>query len=352
MSKYWSAQVAELKPYVPGEQPKSQNLIKLNTNENPYGPSPKVLEAIAAHCDHRLRLYPEPTSLAVREALAEANGLRPEEVFVGNGSDEVLAHVFQGLLKQNKPLRFPDISYSFYPVYCGLFNVASELVPLKQDYRIDVDAMANNEGPVILPNPNAPTGILLSLAEIERLCLMNVDYAVVIDEAYIDFGGESATTLIAKHPNLLVVQTFSKSKSLAGMRIGAAYGQAHLIEALVRVKDSFNSYPLDMLAQAAAIAATKDQAYYDECNQKVIAARDWLTTELEALGFNVLPSHANFVFARPPAGNAEAVQQALREQSIIVRYFNKPRLNEHLRITIGSQLECEALVNALKQIIH
>lgn len=352
MSKYWSALVGQLKPYVPGEQPKSQDLIKLNTNENPYGPSPKVLAAIAEHTNHRLRLYPEPSSLAVREALANVNGLRPEEVFVGNGSDEVLAHVFQALLKQNRALRFPDISYSFYPVYCGLFHIDSQTVPLRDDYSIDIDALANNQGPVILPNPNAPTGILVSLAEVERLCLSNADYAVVIDEAYIDFGGQSATTIIAKHPNLLVVQTFSKSKSLAGMRIGAAFGQAHLIEALVRVKDSFNSYPLDMLAQAAAVAAIEDQAYYDECSANVIASRQWLTSELAQLGFSVLPSHANFVFARPPSGNAETIYHALRERNILVRYFAKPRLSEHLRITIGSQVECEALVAALKQIIH
>lgn len=352
MSKFWSAQVQALEPYVPGEQPKSQTLIKLNTNENPYGPSPKVLEAINAHADHRLRLYPEPTSLTVRQALAAANGLRAEEVFVGNGSDEVLAHVFQGLLKQDKALRFPDISYSFYPVYCGLFNVQSNKVALSDDFTINVEALSDNQGPVILPNPNAPTGILLSLDKVDQLCLSNPDYAVVIDEAYIDFGGESATTLIAKHPNLLVVQTFSKSRSLAGMRIGAAFGQAHLIEALVRVKDSFNSYPLDMLAQAAAVAAIEDQAYYDDCNAKVIASRQWVNEKLTELGFTVLPSHANFVFARPANGNAEAVHKALREADIIVRYFNKPRLSEYLRITIGTQKECEALINALKSIIH
>lgn len=352
MSKFWSAQVHELQPYVPGEQPVGQDLIKLNTNENPYGPSPAVLAAIHEHADERLKRYPEPTSLAVRQALANHYQLRPEEVFVGNGSDEVLAHVFQGLLKQPATLRFPDISYSFYPVYCGLYNVDAHKVALTEDYRIDLNALSNNAGPVILPNPNAPTGILLSLAEVEQLCLANPDYVVVIDEAYIDFGGQSATALIAKLPNLLVVQTFSKSRNLAGMRIGAAFGQAHLIEALVRVKDSFNSYPLDRLAQAAAVAAINDQAYYDDCNAKVIASRDWLTQALEELGFSVLPSHANFVLARPPAGDAKAVHEALRAREIIVRYFAKPRLDEYLRITIGTQAECEALVSALKSIIH
>ncbi len=351
MSRYWSDLVHNLTPYVPGEQPKLQNLIKLNTNENPYGPSPKVLEAIRAEVGEALKLYPDPNSDRLRAAIADYYGLAPAQVFVGNGSDEVLAHAFPALLKHERPLLFPDITYSFYPVYCDLFRIEYQCVPLDEEFRIRVEDYARPNGGIIFPNPNAPTGRALALDEIERLLVANPDSVVVIDEAYVDFGAESAVPLIARYPNLLVVQTFSKSRSLAGLRVGFALGQPPLIEALDRVKNSFNSYPLDRLAIAGATAAIEDRAYFERTRQAVIASRAWLSTELEALGFTVLPSMANFVFARHPAHDAAALAQALRNRSIVVRHFKAARIEQFLRITVGTDDQCRALIDALREIL-
>jgi histidinol-phosphate aminotransferase len=351
MSQYWSAIVHALTPYVPGEQPKVQNLIKLNTNENPYGPSPKVLEAIRAETGDALRLYPDPNSDRLRAVVAKTFALAPEQVFVGNGSDEVLAHVFMALLRHERPLLFPDISYSFYPVYCGLYGIEFQRIPLGDEFEIRPADYALPNGGIILPNPNAPTGRLLDLAQIEQLLRQSPDSVVVIDEAYVDFGGESAAALVPRYPNLLVVQTLSKSRSLAGLRVGFALGQAPLIEALERVKNSFNSYPLDRLALAGAVAALEDVEYFEQTRQAVIRNREALVGELQALSFEVLPSAANFIFARHPQHDAAELAQALREHNIIVRHFRQPRIEQFLRITIGTEEQCQALVNALKQLL-
>ena len=349
MSQYWSKVVHKLTPYVPGEQPKINNLIKLNTNENPYGPSPKVIAALQNEAADSLRLYPDPNSEALKQVIAKYHGLNVSQVFVGNGSDEVLAHAFHALLKHEKPILFPDITYSFYPVYCGLYEIAFETVPLNDAFEIKVEDYFKANGGIIFPNPNAPTGRLLALSEIECLLQNNSDSVVVIDEAYVDFGGESAVALINLYPQLLVTHTLSKARSLAGLRVGYAVGHPDLIEALHRVKDSFNSYPLDRFAQAGAIAAIEDEAYFEETRQCVIKTRKGLVNALEGLGFEVLPSCANFIFTRHPDYDAEALAVSLREQKVIIRHFKKPaRIAQFLRITIGAEEECQALIAALK----
>jgi histidinol-phosphate aminotransferase len=352
LSKYWSEVVHTLTPYVPGEQPKLDNLIKLNTNENPYGPSPKVLDAIRGQVADGLKLYPDPNSDALKAAIAQYHGLTSEHVFVGNGSDEVLAHTFQALLKHRAPLLFPDITYSFYPVYCKLYGIEYRTIPLTATFEINVEDYLQPNGGIIFPNPNAPTGRLLSLAAIERLLEANTESVIVIDEAYIDFGGESAVGLVRQYPQLLVIHTLSKSRSLAGLRVGYAIGHPDLIQALVRVKDSFNSYPLDRLAMAGAIAAMEDREYFEQTRQKVMASRAWLVDQMQHMGFEVLPSGANFIFARHAQMDGAEIAAKLREQSIIVRHFGNPaRIAPYLRITIGTDAECEALVRALRGII-
>ncbi len=351
MSKYWSPIVATLKPYVAGEQPRIANLVKLNTNENPYGPSPKALEAIRAAAGDDLRLYPDPTALALRETIASRHGVSADQVFVGNGSDEVLAHTFQALLKHELPLLHPDISYSFYPTYCRLYGIEAVEVPLAGDFGIDIADYRRPCGAIILPNPNAPTGIALPLDTIETLVAEHPAQVVVIDEAYVDFGAESAIALVARYPNLLVVQTLSKSRSLAGLRVGFAIGQRPLIEALERVKDSFNSYPLGRPAQAGAMAAIADESWFEDTRGRVIASRETVSKALRARGFEVLPSTANFVFARHPARDGAKLALALRERAVLVRHFAKPRISDFLRITIGTPDECDRLIAALDEIL-
>ncbi|NVH76201.1 histidinol-phosphate transaminase [Paraburkholderia sp. JPY432] len=350
MSRYWSDIVHRLTPYVPGEQPALAHPVKLNTNENPYPPSPRVLDAIRREVGDTadaLRRYPDPSARKLRETVAAYHGIRADQVFAGNGSDEVLALTFQALLKHDKPLLFPDITYSFYPTYAKLFEVDYRTVPLDGGFAINVDDYAVPNGAILFPNPNAPTGRPLALAEIERLVASHPDSVVVIDEAYVDFGAESAIALIDRYPNLLVVQTVSKSRSLAGMRVGFAFGDAALIDALNRVKDSFNSYPLDRLAQAAATAAYEDDAWFRECCAKVIASRERLAAELTALGFEVVPSAANLLFARHPGYDAATLASRLREKEIFVRHFNAPRIDQHLRISVGTDAECDILLDAL-----
>ncbi|MBX4958980.1 histidinol-phosphate transaminase [Rhizobium lentis] len=351
MSRYWSDIVSKLRPYVAGEQPRIPGLVKLNTNENPYGPSPKALEAIGQAADERLRLYPDPAATELREAIAARFGLTAEEVFIGNGSDEVLAHTFQALLKHDLPLLYPDVTYSFYPTYCLLYGIEAIEIPVDEQFRIKLSDYDRSCGAIIIPNPNAPTGIGLPLAEVEALLAAHPDAVVVIDEAYVDFGGESAVPLISKYPNLLVVQTLSKSRSFAGLRVGFALGQRDLIEALARVKDSFNSYPLDRLAQVAATAAIKDEAWFETSRRKVIASRKSLVGELDALDFEILPSQANFVFARHKSRSGAELLAALRERAVLVRLFAKPRIADFLRISIGTDEECARLVSALKEIL-
>lgn len=353
MSKFWSKVVHDLTPYIPGEQPKLANLVKLNTNENPYGPSPKVLEALQAEVADSLRLYPDPNSDQLKTAIAEFHGLTPAQVFVGNGSDEVLAHTFQALLKHDASLLFPDITYSFYPVYCELYGINYETIPLTESFEIRVDDYLRPNGGIIFPNPNAPTGRLLALSEIERLLQANSNSVVVIDEAYIDFGGQSAVTLVNRYPQLLVIHTLSKARSLAGLRVGYAIGHSDLIEALVRVKDSFNSYPLDRFAIAGATAAMQDRAYFEDTCHKVIATRERLVEELERLDFEVLPSGANFIFAKHSRRDGVELMAKLRERSIIVRHFKNPqRIAPFLRITIGTEEQCKMLVAALSEILE
>ena len=355
MSRYWNSLVSKLEPYVPGEQPRVENLIKLNTNEHPYGPSPKVLAAIAAQTNDSLRLYPDPTALELREAIAGRFGLTAAQVFVGNGSDEVLGHAFHALLKHDAPILFPDITYSFYPVYCGLYEIAYKAVPLDEDFKIRVqDYLPEGQaraGGIIFPNPNAPTGIAQPLDQIERVIAGNPDIVVVVDEAYVDFGAQTAAGLIARYPNLLVVHTMSKAYSLAGLRVGFALGHPDLIQGLDRVKNSFNSYPLDRLALAGAQAAVLDQTYFEQARDAVVRSRDALTADLQRLGFEVLPSAANFVFARHPAHSGEALASALRARNILVRHFKHGRISNHLRITIGTDAQCNQLVIACREIL-
>tara|TARA_R110001592_G_scaffold288331_4_gene557354 strand:+ start:11989 stop:13044 length:1056 start_codon:yes stop_codon:yes gene_type:complete len=351
MSQFWSPIVHKLTPYVPGEQPKVSNLIKLNTNENPYGPSPKALNALRAQADDRLRLYPDPNASDLKQAIAKYHHIKTEQVFVGNGSDEVLAHAFLGLLKQDKALLFPDISYSFYPVYCGLYEIDYQSIPLNEAFEIQAKDYAIDNGGIIFPNPNAPTGRILALSDIETILKANTQSVVLVDEAYIDFGGKTAITLIDTYPNLLVTQTLSKSRSLAGLRVGFAVGHPDLIEGLERVKNSFNSYPLDRFAINGAVAAFEDQAYFDECCENIIANREHLIKEMQALGFETIPSSANFIFTRHETKQASEIAAYLREKSIIVRYFNKPRIDNYLRITIGNDAECTALIDTLKAFI-
>ncbi len=348
MSQFWSEIVHTLTPYIPGEQPKVANLIKLNTNENPYGPSSKVIAALTSQANDKLRLYPDPNASDLKDAIARYYQISPEQVFVGNGSDEVLAHAFMGLLKKDKPLLFPDISYSFYPVYCGLYEIDYQTIPLNEQFEIQTEDYAIDNGGIIFPNPNAPTGRVLALENIEKLLQSNPSSVVVVDEAYIDFGGESAISLVNNYPNLLVTQTLSKSRSLAGLRVGFAVGHADLIEGLERIKNSFNSYPLDRFAIQGAIAAFEDETYFQDCCQKIIATREILISELQALGFHVIPSAANFIFAEHPGKPAAEIAQSLRDHNIIVRHFNKPRIHNYLRITIGTPDECKQLIETLK----
>lgn len=342
----------ELVPYVPGEQPKMTRLVKLNTNEHPLPPSPKVVEAITRAAAENLQLYPDPESTELRQTIADYYQLSLDQVFVGNGSDEVLAHAFQAFFQHGKPLLFPDISYSFYPVYCGLYQVTPQQIPLDEALAINLHDYEQPNGGIIFPNPNAPTGRLLSLEEIEALLQKNTHSVVLVDEAYIDFGGVSAAALVPKYPNLLVVQTLSKSRALAGLRVGFALGQAHLMEALIRVKDSFNSYPLDRLAQAGAKAAFDDEAYFQYGRTAIMEEREKLTKALEALNFTVLPSAANFVFACHQTQSAEELAQGLREQGIIVRHFRQPeKIANYLRITIGNSEQTDALLAGLNTLL-
>ena len=352
MSRFWNPLVSQLDPYVPGEQPNADrgaaDWLKLNTNENPYGPSPAATAAIHAAADERLRQYPDPNANALKDAIAALYGIQRRHVFVGNGSDEVLAHVFLALLKQAEPILLPDISYSFYPVYCGLHRIAHRRIPLNARFEINLDDYRQPNGGIIFANPNAPTGHLLTLAAIEALLQRNTDSVVVVDEAYIDFAGVSAIALIRRYPNLLIVQTVSKSRALAGLRVGFAIGDAALIEGLERVKNSFNSYPLDHLAIQATVAALGDQAHFDDSRRRIIANRAWLAEALRELGFDVLPSHANFILTRHPHHDARTLNQALRARHILVRHFDTPRIDQYLRISIGAEAQCRTLVAALR----
>lgn len=352
MSKFWSDVVHQLTPYTPGEQPKIQQLIKLNTNENPYGPSPKVIDALKAVADEKLRLYPDPQSEGLKAVIANYYGVGSANVFVGNGSDEVLAHVFQAFFKHEQPLLFPDITYSFYPVYCGLYGIEYEQIPLSQDFTLNIKDFRRKNGGIIFPNPNAPTGIPLPLAQIEQLLKDNNESVVVVDEAYVDFGTESAITLTKDYPNLLVTQTLSKSRSLAGLRLGFAIGHSDLIEGLIRVKDSFNSYPVDRFASAGAIASIEDHSYFEETTKKVITTREKVVEELNQLDFSTLPSGANFIFTQHSSLTGQLLAEKLRQKDIIIRHFKNPTSIENfIRVTIGSDAEMAVFTKVIQEIV-
>ena len=352
MEKYWSDLVKQLRPYEPGEQPWMDGVLKLNTNENPFGPSPKVLSAIEGQLGNQLRLYPPPNADLLKQAIADYYGLKDSQIFLGNGSDEILAHVFNGLLKKALPLLFPDITYSFYPVFCQLYDIDFEEIPLRDDLSIDLSDYEVPNGGIIFPNPNAPTGRLLAIGGIEHLLKANRNSVVVIDEAYIDFGGQSSIGLLSDNPNLIVTQTMSKSRSMAGMRIGFALGSADLIEGLERVKNSFNSYPLGHLQIAAGISAIEDIDHFKDTCQRVIHNRAKLTIDLEELGFSVVPSAGNFVLVRHFRASALKIYGQLKNNGILVRYFNKQRLDNFLRITVGTTGQNDQLVAALATILR
>ncbi|WP_227367355.1 histidinol-phosphate transaminase [Halomonas sp. M20] len=351
MSKFWSPEVRELTPYVPGEQPR-ERLIKLNTNENPYPPSPGVEQALHDYPLSHLRLYPDPEAALLREALAEEFGVGSDQVFVGNGSDEVLALAFQTFFRQDKPLTMPSITYSFYPVYCRLYGIESHSVALDDKWQVPLQGLDADSGGIIFANPNAPTGHGHGRNAIAELLERITECVVLVDEAYVDFGGESSVPLVQDYPNLLVTGTFSKSRSLAGLRLGYAIGSRELIEGLERVKNSFNSYPIDSLAIVAGVAALKDREHFDACRERVISTREQTRQQLETLGFEVLPSQANFLLVRHHKQNAGQIYTGLRERGILVRHFNTEALRDFLRITIGTDDEMDSLMKALEAICH
>ena len=344
----WEENVRKVVPYVPGEQPKEKNLIKLNTNENPYPPSPKVEQALRDMNIDCMRLYPDPTAHLLVKAIADFYHLEEEQVFVGVGSDDVLAMVFMTFFNSPKPILFPDITYSFYDVWADMLRIPYERISLKEDFTIDPEDYFRENGGIIFPNPNAPTGVELPLAQIEKIIQANPDVIVVVDEAYVDFGAESALSLIDKYDNLLVVQTFSKSRGMAGMRIGYAMGDPVLIKYLNDVKYSFNSYTMDQTTIALGKAAVEDKEYFEDTVNKVVKTREWTKKELSRLGFTFGDSKANFIFASHKECSARELFAALRKANIIVRYFDKPRIDNYLRITIGTQEEMETLVEFLE----
>ncbi|MBU2569791.1 MAG: histidinol-phosphate transaminase [Gammaproteobacteria bacterium] len=351
MNKLWSDCIRSLEPYTPGEQPAIAELIKLNTNENPYPPSPAVLTALQEAVNADLRLYPDPDGKALKQTIAEMYGLTQANVFLGNGSDEVLAHAFLALLKHEQPILFPDITYSFYQIYCALYGIQYQPIPLDDTFQVNIQDFAAFNGGIVLPNPNAPTGISVNLPQLRTLLEMHPGSVIVIDEAYVDFGAESAVPLIHEYPNLLVIQTLSKSRSLAGLRVGFALGDPGLIAALNLVKGCFNSYPLDRLALAGAETALRDTEYFETTRNLIIANRDWLTGQLKTLEFQVLDSMANFLFVQHPTRHGQDLQNQLREQKILVRRLPGPRTENYLRITIGTSAECRTLVSTLQQIL-
>jgi len=344
----WEAYVRKVVPYVPGEQPNETKMIKLNTNENPYPPAPGVAKLLAGFDVDKLRLYPEPTCKVLVDAIAEYYGLDNSQVFVGVGSDDVLAMIFMTFFNSKKPILFPDITYSFYDVWADMLRIPYETKALDENFKIRKEDYYGENGGVIFPNPNAPTGILMELSEIEDIVAHNQDAIVVVDEAYIDFGGVSALPLTKKYDNLLVVQTFSKSRSMAGMRIGFAMGNPKLIRYINDVKYSFNSYTMNQTALALGVEAIRDKAYFEETRAKIIATREWTKQELKRLGFSFGDSMSNFIFATHATVPAREIFEALRKENIYVRYFSKERIDNYLRISIGTQAEMETLIAFLE----
>ncbi|MBN1473142.1 MAG: histidinol-phosphate transaminase [Syntrophaceae bacterium] len=353
MSRYWNKTVKNITPYVPGEQPKGQKYIKLNTNENPYPPSPKVIEAITNAANDTLRLYPDPSSDELRETIADITGLKKENVFIGNGSDELLAFSFMAFFEPvGAPVLFADVTYSFYRVYAAFFNVPYQLIPVDNEFNVPIEGYFQENGGIIIANPNAPTGKGVSCTDIERILEQNRNSVVILDEAYIDFGGQSASGLINRYPNLLVIRTLSKSHSLAGLRVGYALGSAELIEGIMRVKDSFNSYTVDRLAQAGAREAIKDKTYFQETREKIIQTRERVSARIKSMGFHVIPSQANFIFISHAQYSGEVLFKKLREKGILVRYFNKPKIDNFIRVTIGTGEEMDCFLETIATICN
>lgn len=347
----WLDNAKKVTPYIPGEQPKGEGIIKLNTNENPYPPSPEVLKVIKEFPAEDLRKYPDPNVSALREEIAGYHKVSVDKVFVGVGSDDVLAMAFMSFFNSKKHILFPDITYSFYDVWCELFNINYKTVPLREDFSVSKAEFAARNGGVVLANPNAPTGLAMTTDNISQLVYLNPDVVVVVDEAYIDFHKESAMSLVGKYDNLLVVRTFSKSRALAGSRIGYAVGSKKLIDVMMAVRNSFNSYTMDSLTQAIGIASIKDEKYFEGRVKKIIDTREWFKEEMKKLGFSFPDSVANFIFATHKNKNAEDIFNSLKEKNIYVRYFNKPRIKDYLRITIGTPEEMVTLLNALKEMV-
>lgn len=350
MSRYWSNFLNDLQPYVAGEQPQDQKYLKLNTNENPFPPSENAIRRIRDSASDTLRLYPDPCATKLKNAIAEYHGLEKNNVFVGNGSDEVLALSFMSFFKNTRPVIFPDITYSFYPVYCALFNIDARCFPLSDEFEINIDLIPEESGGIIFPNPNAPTGKYLSVDKIDELLQKNRETVIIIDEAYIDFGGESCIPLTKKYPNLLVVQTLSKSRSLAGLRVGFAIGDSYLISGLNTVKNSFNSFPLDRLAIEGAVEAIKDKEHFECCCKLIIDAREWTVEALEALSFYVVPSKANFLFIKHCSCDAKFLYEGLKSKGVLVRYFDKPRIRDFLRVSIGRMSDMTLFIEVMKSI--
>lgn len=348
LTQYLSRRAASITPYQAGEQPQGSGIIKLNTNENPYPPSPKALAVLRGFEGERLRLYPKPDGGSLRSAVAQSRALPEDHVFCGNGSDEVLGFAFQAFFDGD--VVFPDITYSFYPVWAQLYGIGYKTVPLDADFTVPVDALTG--GGVVLANPNAPTGIALGLEDVARILGNNREHVVIVDEAYACFGAGSAAPLIPEYPNLLIVSTMSKSHALAGLRVAYALGQPHLIDGLTRIKDSFNSYPLDMIAQEAAAAALLDREYCEAMSQRIVVTRENTARRLTDLGFRVLPSRANFVFASHPGLSAAALKAYLADNGIYVRHFNKPRIYDYLRITIGTDAQMDTLIEKTREFVY
>lgn len=352
MKELWSRRIRDMIPYVPGEQPQDRRYIKLNTNENPYPPAPMALEALRAAANADLRLYPDPECVELRRAVAEFYGLSPENVFCGNGSDEILSFSFQAFFDKEQPVAFPDITYSFYEVFVKYLDLTAKLIPLREDFSLPVEEFLDCPGGAVLANPNAPTGQWIELEDVERILRANQGRVVILDEAYVDFGCESGVKLIEKYPNLLVVQTLSKSRSLAGLRVGFALGQPNLIAGLRCVRDSINSYTVDRAAAAIAKGAVEDRAYFEETRQKIIHTREKTAKELRELGFWVGESRTNFLFIRHPSKPGKELFTALRERGILVRRWDIPRIQEYLRVSIGTDREMEVLRDTLAELLR
>ena len=351
MSKYWNEITKNIEPYVPGEQPQDKKYIKLNTNENPYGPSPLVYEAMKSAINEDLKLYPDPICKDLIKEISDYYSIDEDQIFVGNGSDEVLAFAFKAFFSKEKKICFPDISYSFYPVYAHIFDITAKTIELDENFNIPLEKLKDNEYGIILPNPNAPTSKYIDTEELKVLVEKNIDNVVIIDEAYVDFGGESMVKYINNYPNLLIIQTLSKSRSLAGLRVGFAMGNRELIEGINRVKNSINSYTLDRIALAGAKAAFEDEAYFKMTRERIINTREWVIEALKKLNFKVLESKANFIFISHESKQAKYLYDTLKEEGILVRYFNKPKIDNYLRVTIGTDNEMKEFIKVLEKLL-